>query len=237
MTRASPEARKLSRALRQLAPRRVDPSPIIKTGLPFYGAKVGDIRKLARGWVREHGDVDPTQVVDLCDELWHTTVREEILLACFMLDRNEKARDALTSQDFLRWLPFLDNWETTDQVGMLVLAPWIVAAPELRFGELEQLSTIANPWGRRLALVGTRGLARTDDAKRYWPRVAKLVLQLASQREAAMPKAISWVLREYLRNCSAQVATFVERHRDELPAIAVRETRNKLAGPTKRASR
>lgn len=235
MTRARAEARELSRTLRGLSPERVDPGPIITTGLPFYGAKVGDIRKLARRWVREHAKATPEEMIALCDELWRTTVREEVLLACMILERDGEAREALTPKDFARWVPFLDNWETTDQLGMLVVSPWVVTSPEKRFKELERLAGDPSPWGRRLALVGIRSLARSEDAACFWPRTSKLILRLASEREAAMPKAISWILRENLRHCPAQVAEFVETEAERLPAVAVRETRNKLAGSTKKA--
>lgn len=210
---------------------------MIRTGLPFYGAKVGEIRKLAWRWVGEHAEATPAEVIALCNALWRTTVREEILLACMILGRDDEARAMLTPKDFARWVPFLDNWETTDQFGMLVVSPWVATAPEKRFKELERLAADASPWGRRLALVGTRSLARSDSAARYWPRVGKLILKLAPEREAAMPKAVSWVLRENLRHCPAQVAEFIEKEQQRLPAVAVRETRNKLAGQTKKAEK
>jgi hypothetical protein len=45
------------------------------------------------------------------------------------------------------------------------------------------------------------------------------------------------VLRSWLGPCPAEVAAFVEGHADRLPALAVRETRAKLATGTKRPPR
>ena len=58
--------------------------------------------------------------------------------------------------------------------------------------------------------------------------VGALTLRLAGDREASIPKAISWVLREHTRNTAPEVAAFLDEHAADLPAIAVRETRNKL---------
>lgn len=227
------EAQELSKALRRLVPKRVDPSPIIKTQLPFYGVKVGELRRLARSWAREHPEVSPTQVIELCDGLWSITVREEMVLACLILERKPAALDGLTPTNFDSWRKSLDNWETTDQLGQVVLAQWVTSRPQQRLKELERLAAASDPWSRRLGLVGTIGLARGDRARRYWPRTGKLILKLSRDREAAMPKAISWVLRENLRHCAAEVSEFVDLHAEELPAVAVRETRKKLVSGKK----
>ncbi len=71
------EKKKLVRGLRSLAPTQADPNPIIKTELPFYGVKVGELRKLAGQWVREHKEASAGEVLDLCDALWNEKVREQ----------------------------------------------------------------------------------------------------------------------------------------------------------------
>jgi hypothetical protein len=67
--------------------------------------------------------------------------------------------------------------------------------------------------------------------------VAELVLHLAGDRQAALPKASSWVLRSWLAPCPGQVAGFVDANAGRLPALAVRETRAKLATGSKRPPR
>ena len=67
--------------------------------------------------------------------------------------------------------------------------------------------------------------------------MAGLLLGLAGDREAALPKASSWVLRSWLEPCPDEVAGFVDANAGRLPAVAVRETRAKLATGTKRSPR
>ena len=223
--------------LRALAPTRTS-VPVIKTSRPFYGARVGDLRAIADRWLRGHRHATGAQVAALADRLWRTGIREEQLVACFLLAGD---RAALAATDPARvgwtWTALLDNWETTDQLGMNVLGPLVALDPAARFPLLRSMAGDRHPWTRRIALVACTRLARADDPAALWPGVAELLLGLAGDRQAALPKASSWVLRSWLGPCPAQVAAFVDRHQDRLPAVAVRETRAKLATGTKRPPR
>lgn len=235
-TDAAAEAAAVTADLRALAP-NLTSVPVIKTSRPFYGARVGDLRATAGRWLGGHRDAAPAEVAALADRLWRTGIREEQLVACFLLAGH---RAALAATDPVRvrdWTALLDNWETTDQLGMNVLGPLVALDPDRRFPLLASMAADPHPWTRRVALVACTRLARADDPAALWPGVAELLLGLAGDRQAALPKASSWVLRSWLGPCPAQVAAFVDRHQDRLPAVAVRETRAKLATGTKRPPR
>ena len=227
------EAAAVTTALRALAP---EPTvvPIIRTERPFYGARVGDLRALAAGWRRGHRQATPAEVAALADRLWHAGIREEQLVACFLLAGDPAALAATGPERVRAWCPLLDNWETTDQLGMNVLGPLVAADPAAHLGLLATLAGDPSPWARRLALVACTRLARADDPAGWWPAVAELVLARAGDRQAALPKASSWVLRTWLGPCPAEVAGFVDANAARLPALAVRETRTKLATGSKR---
>ena len=227
------EAAAVTAALRRLAP-DLTVVPIIRTSRPFYGARVGDLRATAAGWLRAHPEATAEQVAELADRLWHTGIREEQLVACFLLARDRAALAATDPARVRAWTALLDNWETTDQLGMNVLGPLVALDPDRRFPLLASMAADPHPWTRRVALVACTRLARAGDAAELWPRVAELLLGLAGDREAALPKASSWVLRSWLVPCPEEVAAFVGRHQGRLPAVAVRETRAKLATGTKR---
>jgi len=223
------EANRLSAALRALAPVPVDPSPIIRTARPFYGASLGGMEALARAWHREHSTAPAGEVLALADALWERAIREEMVLAATLVERRPAARDAVGLRRLDHWGALLDNWETTDNLGGRVVGPWVAADPGARLGTLERLAGRRNPWLRRLALVGCVHLGRHPDAATWWPRVTGIILTLAGDREAAIPKAISWVLRAHTGRCPGEVAAFLREQGAVLPAIAVREARNKLA--------
>jgi 3-methyladenine DNA glycosylase AlkD len=230
------EAAAITAALRALAP---EPTtvPVIRTSRPFCGARVGDLRATAAGWRRAHPRAAPAEVAALAERLWQAGIREEQLVACFLLAGDRAALAAMDPARVRAWCALLDNWETTDQLGMNLLGPLVALDPAGRLGLLEAMAADPDPWTRRVALVACTRLARAEGAAGWWPRVAGLVLHLAGDRRAALPKATSWVLRAWLGPCPAEVAAFLDANAARLPAVAVRETRAKLATGTKRPPR
>ena len=190
------EADRLTGELRALSSTAVDPAPIIRTGLPFFGVGVGDLRRLARTWHRGNPGAAPEEVAALAENLWSRAVREEMVLAVLILGRDKRCRNLFGAETAERWSRLIDNWETADSLGTGLLGPWVADDPGARFLTLETLAGNPSPWCRRLSLVGCIALARQEEAAAWWPRVSDLVLRLAGDKEAAIPKAISWVLRE-----------------------------------------
>ena len=231
------EARRISLLLRGLSSTPVDPSPIIRTTLPFYGVSVGELRKIAGGWHREHPDTDPRLVATLADLLWSRSIREEMVVGALLHGRDAGSRSRFGLRTADRWCRSVDNWETSDAMAAWLTAPAVVDDPRRRFPMLETLAGRRNPWARRVGLVACIGTGRTPDAAVWWPRVTGIILRLAGDREASIPKAISWVLRAHISHAAPLVADFVDAHVADLPAIAVRETRNKLRTGTKSGRR
>ena len=216
--------------LRELRPQPMDPPSVLPTSLPFYGVPVGQMRAIAREWSRQ--GFDPHFVAAVCDDLWGRAVREEMVVSALIHGRSVVTRSVLTVARFDRWAPNLDMWETTDQLGMSLVGPWIADDLRARSTVLRELASRANPWLKRLSLVCAAHLGRHDDVG-FGP-IEDTVLMVVDERRAAMPKAISWVLRSHLKYRRADVLEFVDAHAEVLPAIAVRETRRKATEGRKR---
>jgi 3-methyladenine DNA glycosylase AlkD len=232
-----PAADGISAALRGLSPEPVDPSPVIRTALPFYGVSLRELERVARAWLREHPGASAARVLGLADELWSRAVREEMVTATFLVGLHPGALGRFGARRIDRWGRLLDTWETTDNLGGRVVGPWVCHDADARVAVLERLAGRRNPYLRRLALVGCVSLARLDDPGRWWPATSAIVLRLAGDREASIPKAISWVLRSHLRGARSLVIDLLEEQGDALPAIARREVRTKLATGTKTGRR
>jgi 3-methyladenine DNA glycosylase AlkD len=52
--------------------------------------------------------------------------------------------------------------------------------------------------------------------------------KLKQDREILVTKAISWLLRDLIKNHRQKVEKYLQKNEDTLPRIAVRETRTKL---------
>lgn len=226
------EADAIAAALRVLADEPVDPAPVIRTSMLFYGVSVRDLRRIAAAWHRDHPAADPADVVVLADDLWQRGVREEMVVAALLLGRTVRTRAVLDLERIDAWGRFLDCWETTDQLGMALVGPWVADDLDARMASLHELGARDNPWLRRLALVAAAHLGRVEEAA--WGPIETLVRSLASDREAAIPKAISWVLRSHLRHRRDEVLALLQDHGDEIPAVARREALRKAETGTKR---
>ena len=218
--------------LRTLGPDPVDPSPAIKTLHPFHGVSVADLRRVATRFVAEHAERGPPFLLAVCDGLWQRAVREEMVTATHILARIDDGR-RIGIRRLDRWGALLDDWEATDNLGGAV-GLWVAEAPGDRLGVPERLAGRRNPWLRRLALASAVYTARGEACADTYRRIEAMVLRLADDREASIPNAISWVLREATKHCADLVAATVDRHGDRLPAIARREVRTKLETGRKR---
>jgi len=227
------DADRISLQLRGLSSTPVDPSPIIRTALPFYGVSVGELRKIAGGWHRQHPEASPGEVAALADLLWGRSIREEMVVGALLHGHDTSSRSRFGLRTVDRWCRSVDNWETADAMASWLAAPAVADDPQRRFPMLEMLVGRRNPWARRVGLVACTGSGRTPDAAIWWPRVTAIIMRLAGDREAGIPKAISWVLRAHIRHAAPLVTEFIDQHVSDLPAIAVRETRNKLRTGTK----
>jgi trehalose 6-phosphate phosphatase len=215
----------ITAALRELAP---EPTvvPMIRTSRPFYGARVGDLRAVAAGWRRGHRQAGPAEVAALADRLWHAGIREEQLVACFLLAGDRAALAATDPERVRAWCALLDNWETTDQLGMNVLGPLVAVDPAGRFGLLEAMAADPHPWTRRLALVACTRLARAATPPAGGP--GSPGWSGPGRRPRGRPaQGELWVLRSWLGRARPRWR-LRRRQRRRLPAVAVRETRTKL---------
>ena len=86
---------------------------------------------------------------------------------------------------------------------------------------------------RRAALVLLCTPARTSDDPRFAALAFEVIGRLAPERPILITKAVSWLLRSLAMRRPDDVAAYLEAHAAALPAIAVRETRKKLASGTK----
>lgn len=224
----------LAAELHRLGPVRIAVPAAVYTAHAFHGVPLPALRALTRRWTREHRDLLPNVVFSVAERLWFSGSREAMIVASMLLERRPDARDHLDLATLRRWADEFDGWELVDNLGTAAVGPWVLDDPGTRFSALEALAADTNPWARRLALVGMLDLAADPGAGSWWPRVRAVCARLATDRQASIPKAISWVLRTWAKHLPGEVARFVGDDQAPVPAIARRETRHFLAFGRKR---
>jgi 3-methyladenine DNA glycosylase AlkD len=108
-------------------------------------------------------------------------------------------------------------WDTVDSLDFII-GELVLKHPELNT-VMVAWSTDENFWLRRIAI--DHQLARKE--KTDTALLAKIIENNFGQSEFFINKAIGWSLREYSKTAPAWVRAFIERHRDKLAPLSIRE--------------
>jgi 3-methyladenine DNA glycosylase AlkD len=93
----------------------------------------------------------------------------------------------------------------------------------------ERLSRDPNLNKRRASLVLLTGPTRYSDDRRFPDLAFAMIERSMGEKSVMITKAVSWLLRAMTIRHSDAVAAYLGANAARLPAIAVRETRTKLA--------
>ena len=207
-----------------------DPGAYLGVERVSYNVTVPDRRRIARAWVSDHKALPPPAVLAVVDSLFAGASHEEKTLAAELLAAQPKARASFGPAEVDRWLNHLAGWAEIDTLCQnLFTAEEMLGDWPAWKALIERLARDPNINRRRAALVLlTRPVHRADD-----PRFAALAFQIIERLKAERPilitKAVSWLLRAMTTRHGPQVAAYLDAQAASLPAIAVRETRTKLA--------
>jgi 3-methyladenine DNA glycosylase AlkD len=162
---------------------------VVPSALPAHFVRVGDVRRIASSWYRQHRDIDAAELMDLADELWATGWREEPLLACFLLSRSKAALRTLSWSHIAAWSARIENWEHVDNLAMSVTGRMLALRPEF-IDDVAALARRDHSWQRRLAIVTLIEATRRD--ARWRVHLATLADELSGDRGPTMQKAVAW---------------------------------------------
>ncbi len=164
------------------------------------------------------------ELLELAGRLWDEPQREYQYAAIDLLDLHRKRLPAEAIAPLLDLASRKPWWETVDGlagvIGKLVRAHREAGTQQRMDAALRDESF----WIRRIAMTHQLGWRlETDDA-----RLFGYALQLASEREFFIRKAIGWALRDYARWAPGSVRELVTTNRDVFSALTVREAMKRL---------
>ena len=203
--------------------------------------RVPEMRAFRRSLSRELAGLPGRSVVGAAailsqiPEPWHRFISYELIR------HHPKAPGCLTSRSVVRLGNGMAAWEEVD-----CFAPY-VAGPAWRDGRIPTAlvhSWARSPdrWWRRAALVSTVPLNLRSHGGRGDPgRTLAVCDLLLDDRDPMVVKALSWALRVLSTREPDRVGRYLERRRERLSALVLREVRNKLEtglkNPGKRSRR
>lgn len=187
----------------------------MKNKFDFLGVKTPARRKLAKTYFKQQ----TASVIDwnFINEAWNNPYRE---LQYAALDYLEIRKKFLTPSDLPRLKKLAQTkswWDTIDFLDRLV------GSIITRFPETKEIilawSCDEDIWMRRLAI--DHQLLRKEETDTEL--LEKILVNNLDQTEFFINKAIGWALRDYSKTNPDWVRNFIQRHREEMAALSIRE--------------
>ncbi len=190
----------------------------------------------SRGWTQivktflaRHPDLSPAEYAGLIGSLCRGQSFDEFALAGRLLQARPRLRKQLDPALVWGWLDGVEGWAETDS---LCQSHFTAAEVLDRWDDwrdlLSRLVVDGNVHKRRASLVLLTKAVRESADERLAEVAFANIDRLKGERHILITKAVSWLLRELIKHHRERVAGYLEANEGALPAIAVRETRNKL---------
>ena len=190
---------------------------------PYLGITTPERRRLSRVVLKGSSRPSTSDCVALALRCWQLPEREFRYFAIDYLIAHVKQCDSslLTT---LRALITADSWwDTIDPLATRVVGP-LVAADSSLLATMDAWVRDENLWIARTAILHQLHDKTATDEKRLFEYCT---LQ-AGHQDFFIRKAIGWALREYAYTAPEAVRAFLDRERDRLSPLSVREAAKHL---------
>lgn len=200
------------------------------TRKPCYSIKTSVKEQIAKDWLKKHLELSFSEYLGLLDSLHQGESHDEISVAGKLLGLLLKLGRKIKPTSLNKWLNFVEGWAEVDSLCQSNFTADDLLADWSNWKEIiKRLSKDKNINKRRASLVLLTKPVRDSDDKRLAKLAFNVVERLKAEKEILITKAISWLLRDLIKNHREAVKAYLENNSDSLPKIAVRETRNKLS--------
>jgi 3-methyladenine DNA glycosylase AlkD len=126
------------------------------------------------------------------------------------------------------WLNDVDTWAILDPIGSNCLGALLLRNPEIE-GVLLKWSMDSNFWRRRASILPYLFLSLKQNYRpEYNERILRAVEPHISDNEFFVGKAAGWVIRELSKRDPVAAEKFIERNRDSMTSLVLREASKKL---------
>jgi 3-methyladenine DNA glycosylase AlkD len=200
------------------------------SGIFPHGANnVPALRVAAKKWAGLHKDIPAEEFEALVTALIQEPSSMKKCMGGILLGFMPKQRSLLNPSLYESWLEYTVGWGEVDAICYgYFTAPEILLHFKNWKRLIEKLSESDNINKRRAALVLlTKPLKQSPD-QRLRELALFVVDRLKEERSILITKAISWLLRSLVPLHRAKVEAYLHSNKNQLPAVALRETINKL---------
>ncbi len=188
-----------------------------------WGLKSPQQKEIAKKYYpRVKGDLDAA--LALTEELLQLRNMDYSSVALRILQRFEKKLESEHFPVFDRWVDYLDNWATTDQLCNHIVASTIRKDPGLTERLLEWTGS-ENRWRRRSAAVSLVPIARRGDMLEESLRIAD---HLMTDEDDMVQKGVGWLLKEASKKQPEEIRAYLLQWRLRTSSLVLRYASEKL---------
>jgi len=185
---------------------------------PYLGIATPERRQLSQAALKGAGRPTTSDCAALALRCWQLPEREFRYFATDYLVANVKHCDSSLLTTLRTLITTGSWWDTIDPLATRVVGPLVVADPGL-VATMDAWVRDENLWIARTAILHQLHYKAATDEQRLFEYCA---LQ-AGHPDFFIRKAIGWALREYAYTAPDAVRAFLDRERDRLSPLSVRE--------------
>ncbi len=200
--------------------RAVNEKRYLKSDLEFLGVKVPQVRREAKAWLRERGELSRRELVSITGVLWAAGVHE---LRSFAVDLSIFRLDDWSPDDlprFEQWLREARTWAHVDAIAVQLIGRLLEREPAVA-KTLDRWARDDNFWLRRSAMLALLLGLRSGEGD--WPRFVRYADAMLEEKEFFIRKAIGWILRETSKKRPERAENFVSDRLDRVSGLTLRE--------------
>jgi len=194
-----------------------------------YTIKTPIKKQIVKDWIKRHPKLSISDYIELLNSLYSGQSHDERSIAGKLLEFLPKLRKQLNPLLLKKWLSGAEGWAEVDSICQSnfsaeeMLSNWNVWKKMIA-----EFSSNKNIHKKRAGLVLlTKPIRESTD-----PRLSKLafanIKRLKRENDILITKAVSWLLRNLIKNHREEVKRYIKENKNNLPKIAIRETTRKL---------
>lgn len=192
------------------------------------GASTADLRALRREFSHRLKDAAPHVVIEIANLLLEIPRIDHRFVAYELIHHHPSALSRLNAWQLEQLGRGISSWGTVDCFGIYLSGP-VWRMRHVPNTVIHAWARSADRWWRRAALVSTVPLnSKSQGGAGDSSRTLQVCRLLERDRDPMVAKALSWALRALAKRDPRAVREYIASREDVLPALALREVRNKL---------
>lgn len=180
----------------------------MKNLFEYYGIAAPVRQDISRQFISQYGLAPSEELEFIIDELWNLPEREYQYFGMELAARYIKKSSIHDIHLYEKMIAGKSWWDTVDFIAAKLVGAWLQKFPDQIPVYTQKWIESGNIWLQRTALLfQLKYKHRTDPGL-----LEKIILQLNTDQEFFIRKAIGWILREYSKTNPAWVTEFIQTH-------------------------